>query len=289
MRCDVAREALSARLDGERPEVAAQRVDAHLGSCRGCRAWLIGAAAQTRRLASIEAGQGPDLVDRIMSSVGEQSRHHRWMRLVRSHYRRWGVIAVGLFQVGIAAAQISGIDFGMVSHTHGAMSGEHLMHESTAWLLALGLAMIAAGIWPLAAIGVAAIVGVYSVALVGYEVVDVVEGEETAARIASHVPLLLGFAFALLVTRERLGSRSSRGSDSDVDFPASPTHAARGRRHRHLRPISGMTSSTTTRRRLTGPAQLRWLVMTASPDDEAVTALALAAARGNARALEGFI
>ncbi|GAB4978587.1 hypothetical protein MAHJHV57_54370 [Mycobacterium avium subsp. hominissuis] len=48
---------------------------------------------------------------------------------------------------------------------HGAVhvAGEHLMHESTAWLLALGLAMIA------------------------------------ATRIASHMPLLLGLAFALLV------------------------------------------------------------------------------------------
>jgi RNA polymerase sigma-70 factor (ECF subfamily) len=288
MRCDVAREALSARLDGERPQVLAQQVDAHLESCRGCRAWLIGAAVQTRRLATIEPGQGPDLVDRIMASIDDGSvAYHRWMRVLRSHYRRWGLIAVGVFQVAIAAAQISGIDFGMVSHTHGAMSGEHLMHESTAWLLALGLAMIAAGIWPVAAIGVAAIVGAYSVALVGYEVVDVVEGEETAARLASHVPLLLGFAFALLVARERMGARTPRASDASVEraILTQPT----GRRRGHLRPINRSTFSTTTRRRLTGPAQLRWLAMTASSDDEAVTELALAAARGNARALEAFI
>src|ERR1700757_4580783 len=83
MRCDVAREALSARLDGERPEVLAQQVDAHLESCRGCRTWLIGAAAQTRRLASIAPGRGPDLVDQIMASVGAQSAaYHRSMRWV---------------------------------------------------------------------------------------------------------------------------------------------------------------------------------------------------------------
>src|SRR5246127_1759935 len=220
MRCDVAREALSARLDGERPEVLAQQVDAHLESCRSCRAWLIGAAVQTRRLASIDPGETPDLVDKILASAAEESTaYHRWMRWLRSHYRRWGLIAVGVFQVAIAAAQISGIDFGMVSHTHGAMSGEHLLHESTAWLLALGLAMIAAGIWPVAAIGVAAIVGAYSVALVGYEVVDTFEGEETAARLASHVPLLLGFAFALLVARERMGARKPRPSDASDDYP----------------------------------------------------------------------
>ena len=290
MRCDVAREALSARLDGERTEVLAQQVDAHLESCRSCRTWLIGAAAQTRRLASIAPGQGPDLVDKIMASVGEQSAtYHRGMRWLRARYRRWGLIAVGAFQVAIAAAQISGIDFGMVSHTHGAMSGEHLLHESTAWLLALGLAMIGAGIWPVAAIGVAAIVGAYSLALVGYEVVDVFEGEETATRIASHVPLLVGFVFALLVTQERMGTRGPLTSDADADYTARPSEAPGGRRHRHLWPINRSTSSTTTRRRLAQPAGLRWLVMTASSDDEAVTQLALAAARGNARALEAFV
>ncbi len=299
MRCDVAREALSARLDGERPQVLARQVDAHLESCRGCRSWLIGAAVQTRRLASLEPGQGPDLVDKIMASIGREpiAPHRRWMGALRSHYRRWAVIGVGLLQVAIAAAQISGIDFGMVSaHGHGAMSGEHLLHESTAWLLALGLAMIAAGIWPVTAIGVAAITGVYSVALLSYVVVDAFSGKVTAARIASHVPILLGLVFTLLVAWERAGTRKPRASDpdADVDYPAQPTGSPAGRRRGHLWPINRsspdpIAASTTTRRRLTGPAQLRWFAMTASSDDEAVTELALAAARGNARALEAFI
>lgn len=40
--CEAAREALSARLDGERQHVPAARVDAHLGSCPDCRVWLAG-------------------------------------------------------------------------------------------------------------------------------------------------------------------------------------------------------------------------------------------------------
>lgn len=298
MRCDVAREALSARLDGERPQVLAQQVDAHLEACRGCRSWLIGAAVQTRRLASVTPGEGPDLVDKIMASIGEQpTGRPAWMRWLRSHYRRWGLIGVGLFQVAIAAAQISGIDFGMVAgHMHGAMSGEHLMHESTAWLLALGLAMIAAGVWPASASGVAAITGVYSVALLGYVIVDAFDGEVTATRIASHMPLLLGLAFALLVARERVGSRRPGSSDATADagFAAWAADAPAGRRRGHLRPINRAApdptaSSTTTRRRIGKPAQLRWLGMIAPSDDEAVTELALSAARGNARALEAFI
>lgn len=295
MRCDAAREALSARLDGERPQLLAQQVDAHLESCRRCRSWLIGAAAQTRRLATVEPGDGPDLVAKIMASIDEESSgRRRRMRWLRSHYRRWGLIAVGIFQVAIAAAQISGVDFGMVSsHMHGAMSGEHLMHESTAWLLALGLAMVAAGVWPVAAIGVAAITGVYSVALFGYVAVDAFAGEVTATRIASHMPLLLGVAFALLVARERV--RSDRaGASAAADDPAWPAEAPAARRRGHLWPINRsatdpVATTTTVRRRLSQPARQRWFAMIASSDDDAVTELALAAARGNDRALEAFI
>lgn len=297
MRCEVAREALSARLDGERPQVLAQQVDAHLETCRGCRSWLIGAAVQTRRFASVAPGSGPDLVDKIMATLDQQATgRQRWMRWLRSHYRRWGLIAVGLFQVAIAAAQISGTNFGMVaSHMHGAMSGEHLMHESTAWLLALGLAMIAAGVWPVTAIGVAAITGVYSVALLGYVIVDAFAGEVTAARVASHMPLLLGLAFAVLVARERVGSpRPRRSGAPDADRGGAAAPAPGVRRRGHLWPINRSMSArepltTTAGRRLQVPVQLRWLAMTASSDDDAVTALALAAARGNERALEQFI
>lgn len=297
MRCDVAREALSARLDGERPEVLAQQVDAHLETCRGCRTWLIGAAAQTRRLATIEPGDGPDLVAQIMASIDDEStRSQRWMRALRSRYRRWGLIAVGAFQVAIAAAQIGGVNFGMVSHhqMHGAMSGEHLLHESTAWVLALGAAMIAAGIWPITAIGVAAIAGGYSLALIGYVAVDVVDGQVTATRVASHVPVLLGLVFAVLVVRERSGGRRPRESDFDAFGAEMPARSFADRRRGHLRPINRSSAnpaanSTTARRRLIEPVELRWLAMTASSDDKAVTELALAAARGNERALEAFI
>lgn len=54
MDCEVAREALSARLDGERAPVPSARVDEHLGECSACRAWFTQVASQAgdlRRLA----------------------------------------------------------------------------------------------------------------------------------------------------------------------------------------------------------------------------------------------
>ena len=292
MRCDVAREALSARLDGEDPDVLAYELDAHLGSCRRCRVWLIGAAAQTRQLAAFEAGHAPDLTDQIMATAGfvGAPRYRRLMAALHSGWRRCGLIGVGVFQVAIAAAQISGVDFGMLSASgHGATTGAHLMHESTAWLFALGLTMVVAGVWTVAAVGVAAIVSVYSAALTSYVLFDAFRGEVTAARIASHVPLVIGTVFALLVARDRGGARTFSQTTTFGDRVARAGITARDPSHRrrgHLRPVS---RSTTSSRIHDEPTRLGWMPMTASTDDEAVTALALAAAEGNAKALEAFV
>ncbi|MCV7062043.1 hypothetical protein H7I76_19560 [Mycolicibacterium vaccae] len=61
-----------------------------------------------------------------------------------------------------------------------------MLHESTAWFLALGVAMIAAGIWTTAAVGVAAIAGAFGLVLIGYVAADAYSGQVTAVRIASH-------------------------------------------------------------------------------------------------------
>lgn len=304
MRCEVVRETLSSLLDGEQQELPAQQVDAHLASCRSCRRWLVGAAAQARRLTDInsdsDAGTGPDLAAQILAAAGVTSitagndGDSLWSRW---GFRRPALIAVGVLQVVMAAIQIAGVDFGMVSthgHGHGAATGAHLLHESTAWLLALGGAMIAAGIWPSVAAGVAAIAGVYGLALGGYVAVDAYHGQVTAARIASHLPVLIGLVFALLVARQRIGGAGPRPARRDADGGADRATPAvgvnRGRR-RHLRSVSRTDSSTTMRRNSATLPGLRWMFMAGADrvDDDAVTALAVAAAAGDARALEAFI
>jgi RNA polymerase sigma-70 factor (ECF subfamily) len=241
MRCEVAREALSARLDGESQQVPAQRVDAHLGSCRNCRAWLIGVAVQTRRLASVEVNHGPDLVEKILASAGVAPfpPYRRWLRGLAVGYRRWALIAAGMVQIAVALAQIGGVDFGMVSTSgHGATTGAHLLHESTAWLLALGAAMVLAGIWTTAAVGVAAIAGAFAAVLVGYVAVDAWNGQVTPARMASHLPVLAGLVFALLVAGQRTGAKRPRTTETEASDVALTAAAPGGRRRGHLWPIN---------------------------------------------------
>jgi predicted anti-sigma-YlaC factor YlaD len=241
MRCEVAREALSARLDGEPQQVPTQQVDAHLGSCHDCRTWLIGVAVQTRRLASVDVCPGPDLVERIMATAGVAPvpRYRRWLRGLLSDYRRCGLIVVGATQVVLALAQIAGVDFGLVAtHGHGAATGAHLLHESTAWFLALGAAMIVAGVWTVAAVGVSAITGAFAVVLAGYVAVDAYNGQVTAARIASHLPVLLGLVFALLVARERVGEPKPHSADAEIRDLVLTPGVPHDRRRRHLWPIN---------------------------------------------------
>ncbi|ORW99425.1 hypothetical protein AWC30_16375 [Mycolicibacillus trivialis] len=228
--CEVAREALSARLDGEAQPVLAHQLDAHLRGCRDCREWLIAAAAQTRHIAVAGPQRGPDLTEQILAGARARAAG------TASLWWRGGLIVIGVGQLVLAVAQIAGLDFGMV-HTegHGAATGAHLLHESTAWLVALGVAMIAAGFWTVAAVGVAAITGAYTVALVGYVAVDAVTGQVTVSRALSHIPILLGLFFVLLVVRDRFGSpRRGRGSstaDTAIPWPEP------GRRD-HLRPVN---------------------------------------------------
>ena len=291
MRCELVRETLSALLDGEQQHMPAHLVDTHLGACRGCRRWLVGAAGQARRLAVVSGAPGPvrppDLAEQILAAAGVPRRRPR---LAGLGYRRTALLVVGAFQVLVGLAQVAGVDFGMVSeHGHGAATGAHLLHESTAWLLALGGAMLAAGMWPAVAAGVAAIAGVFTLVLLGYVVVDAYSGQVTAARTVSHLPVLLGLVFALLVTRERSGARGTAPAPAEPSGVAPAAARVPAGRRGHLRPVSGAVSGTP--RRAVGTPILKWVVMGSAEraGDDAVTDLALAAAGGDAAALEAFI
>ncbi|NUT18019.1 MAG: hypothetical protein HOV77_02455 [Hamadaea sp.] len=94
-RCDAVRLDLSARLDGESTELPADRLDAHVGGCDGCRSWLAEAERVTR-LTRVRAVGVPDLTGSILAAV-EQDRR---VRLVR----RRGDRQVLRIAVAIAAA-----------------------------------------------------------------------------------------------------------------------------------------------------------------------------------------
>lgn len=233
--CEVAREALSARLDGEREPVPAARVDEHLDECAACREWFERVSEQARELRRliesrpVIAPLGPVPSGRVSERVPT--------RRIRLTWPRWALLAVGIAQAALATGQGFGFSVGL-THGHGDGSGKHLLNESTAWSLALGVVMVGAAIRPRAAAGLAGVLAVFVGVLSVYVVADAVAGGVTTARMLTHVPVLIGAVLAVLVWRGDDARPAPDGSAVEPDIEL-PPNASRGRRRGHLWPTDG--------------------------------------------------
>lgn len=63
------REALSARVDGEREPAPAEQVDLHLAECVECAGWYAAMTAASRRLRVRSASPSPDLTAAILGAI----------------------------------------------------------------------------------------------------------------------------------------------------------------------------------------------------------------------------
>lgn len=226
--CELAREALSARLDGEREPVPSARVDEHLRICGECANWLRDARGQAGMLRRL-SGAGPDpAADAGPGAPEGPTRRftHQGRRLGMRSGLRAGLAVAGLVLLGLAVAQASGVDFGMLTGQHGAGSGSHLLNESTAWSAAVGLAAVVAAVRPAAAPGLACVLVAYTGFLGYYVIVDAGDGHVTAARIASHAPVAVAAVLAVLVWRTDLPHHPSP-DDRAGDPPGSGQRPAR--------------------------------------------------------------
>lgn len=234
--CDVAKEALSARIDGEREPVPAARVDEHLSTCESCRGWYTHAVEQTQQLRRL-AGRSQVAA---VAAPSERAAPRRQLPSTTA-WLRSTLAAVGVIQVGVAVAQAVGANVGTSPAGHHAMMGGHLLNESTAWSAALGVIMIVAAVRPTAAAGLAGVLSVFTTILTAYVVNDAMAGAVSLDRMLSHLPALAGTILALLVWR---GTRASGPEPHSDAAPVTadvvlPDNASRGRRRGHLYPTDG--------------------------------------------------
>lgn len=230
MDCSTAREALSARIDGEREPIPAARVDEHLSGCESCRVWQAAAVEQTqmfRRLA------GRSQVSAVRTAP--QRQPERKPRVPRS-WPRWALGGVGAVQLAMAAAQGLGAPLGLPHAEVG-----HVLNESTAWSAALGVVMLVAAIRPTVAGGLAWVLAAFSGFLVLYEITDTDAGRISLDRTLSHLPVLAAAVLAYLVLRrDRSEPPPPHGTAAvltdEIDLP---DNASRGRRRGHLRSTDG--------------------------------------------------
>ncbi|MFT3715801.1 MAG: zf-HC2 domain-containing protein [Gordonia sp. (in: high G+C Gram-positive bacteria)] len=222
MRCDVARQALSARIDGEAEGVVPAEVDDHLEQCPACCAWHIHADRQASALRAIGAEPTPDLSRSVTRALRQGSTPSG---RVRDRVVAGGLAACGVAQIGVALAQMAGFDFGMAGHghDHGAMMSEHVMNETTAWGLALGVCMLAGAFWRRARAGLLVVLSVFAVVLGAYVIHDAIESGVTVERVVSHLPVFLGLLFAIASVRSPVRRTPDRSRATATDSGARPT------------------------------------------------------------------
>lgn len=232
MDCEVAREALSARLDGEREPVPSARVDQHLDDCSACRDWferVQSQAVQLRRLVESRLQIAPVATVRIPRIIPTRRR---------MGWQRWALLCVGATQIVLAVVQGLGLDVGLHQH-HAMSSANHLLNESTSWSVALGVIMTIAALRPVAAAGLAGVLAVFVAVLGCYIVMDAASGAVTPGRILTHLPVVIGAVLATMVWRGAstpAPTPESAAAEPDIELPQNASH---GRRRGHLWPTDG--------------------------------------------------
>ncbi|MCX8556958.1 MULTISPECIES: zf-HC2 domain-containing protein [Mycobacteriaceae] len=234
MECEIAREALSARMDGEHEPVPARRVDEHLASCPECRQWQDELNSQMDLLRGLIAADRTRMTA-VTDSVAQPALPETRDGLDRV---RIALAVVGGIQIVLAVLQAAGVSIGV--HVGHSMGG-HVVNESTAWSVALGVAMLVAAARPAAAMGLAIVGGVFTLVLTGYVVVDGLTGAVGAVRMLSHLPALAGVVLTVLVWRRHTlePPRPDRDAAPTLDDITLPDNASRGRRRGHLWPTDG--------------------------------------------------
>ncbi|MCK9921357.1 zf-HC2 domain-containing protein [Frankia sp. AgPm24] len=217
MGCEIWREALSARIDGEEPGPAAALIDAHLDQCADCAAWQREAAALARAFdARPDATFAPVDLTHLAGRV-----EPRVPPLVLG--LRWCLVALGLAQLVLAALEILGVQAltGMSMARHAGMAddahAEHLSHESAAWNLAVGVGFLAASVRRNVAAGLVPPLGAFVVVLGLLCVDDLAHGEVSAGRLFSHTFLVAGYLIILALTRLGTDPGAPRASRADTE------------------------------------------------------------------------
>ncbi len=221
MNCDIAREALSARIDGEREPIPSSHVDEHLAGCEPCRTWQAAAVEQTQLLRRL-AGRSQVAVVRAPVN----SEPDRLDALVAS-WPRWSLGAVGVTQVALAITQSLGAGLGVPQSAAG-----HVLNESTAWSAALGVVMIVAALRPALAGGLAWVLAAFAGLLVIYEFDDAFAGQVGIERGLTHLPIVAGALLAFLVWRRDRATSApepDRTALADPDDFLLPDNASRRR------------------------------------------------------------
>jgi len=208
MDCDRAREAVSARIDGEDGGVPDSALAAHLSGCADCRAWEQRAHVVTRRSRLGGAFLDRDLSAQVLAAVPPPPRRARTVT------QRAALAAIAALQVAITVPLL------VFGHDRGA--GVHAAHELGSFDLALAIAFCVGAVRPALSAGLAWPCGIAAGGLVGTAVIDVIGGQTFGVDEAQHLVALAGAL--LLIWQARTVAARTAGPSSAV-ATSGPEHA----------------------------------------------------------------
>lgn len=194
---------------------------------------------ETSRLLRTGSWYAPDLTDAIFAAELERPRDSRWRTSLSGiGLATWTRLLLGLLgvvQCAMAIGQFAGFDFGMTPH-HGAELTRHLLNESTAWSLAIGIGFGYCALRPHATSGVLPVLGVLVTALTAFVIGDLYSGVVPIARVLSHSILVAALVLLVVLHRTRRPetappTRTSNPAPTELVLPPG---ARFGRRTRHL-------------------------------------------------------
>lgn len=207
MGCDVWREALSARLDGEDLTDRAGAVDAHLASCAACRRWYADAAVITRIARIGLAVPGAGVPESVLDSAPRPTR----ARLARN--LRGALALIGGAQLLLGVDQLANLSGGaMTDATMAGTTPAHLVHESAAWNLAIGAGFLFVAWRRTRPAGVLPMLSVFVAVLTVMSVGDALDGMVAAGRLATHLLMVAGYVIVLALSRPSLTFDSPSGA-----------------------------------------------------------------------------
>ena len=177
----MAREAISARIDGEEPGLPDDVLDAHLASCAACQGWQQRAHGVTRRVRL-----GGSFLDRDLSPQVLAAFPPAAARLRRLLVQRAGLAALAVAQLAITVPLLI---FG-----HDQDAGAHAAHELGSFDLALAIAFAVGAARPALSAGLAWPCGIAAAGLAGTAIADLIGGQTVGADEAQHLIALFGAA-----------------------------------------------------------------------------------------------
>lgn len=201
--CSIAREIVSAELDGEADPVESARAGTHLSGCRSCRTWRTSVEALQRSTRVREAESIPDLTESVLARAHPPHAG-------RGEWIRWALVVVALTQLVVALPDL-----------FADSTGNPSVHESRhvgAMAVALSLGLLYTARIPARAFGMLPLAAALAVTMFVTAVVDVVRGSAPIMGESVHVLELVGFVLVWLLAGSpglpgRYGRRYGRRYD----------------------------------------------------------------------------